>query len=316
MEHEMNFIDLCVACGHAIGRAWKACCHVLEQMIRLTYRYWWVVVTFIVLAIAAALYYTRKENLTFRVNAVALLNGPSIQQFEQAYAPLRTGLMIPDEAAIRPYVKEQKARAFTTYHVIDCLHDGFADKIDFKRKIASTDTLNVIMQDRLCLQYCIKKRDLELMPAIEQAALDLLNSNEAMQKSYEAYIANLRNEAAFNHRQIIKLDSLTSHYYYHTPSGQQPNAYVGNGVNFYGERRIHIFLDKIYDQQEHTQKTDYRLQLATAPVVLENHFAVDPKPVNGRMNCLVLFFLLGWIGGCVLAELIDKRKVICAWLKK
>ena len=75
-------------------------------------------------------------------------------------------------------------------------------------------------------------------------------------------------------------------------------------------------MDKIYEQQKHTQLGDYRLQLATAPVVLENHFTLDPKPVNERKKCLFLFVLMGWIGGCVLAELIDKRKAICAWLKK
>ena len=315
MEHEMNFIDLCVACGRAIGRGCKACGRMLGQMTRLTYRYWWIVITFIALAIAAALYYSRDENLTFRVNAVALLNGPTIPQFEQAYSPLRTGVQMSEDAAILPFLRQRIIKDFTTYPVIDCLNDGWADMIDFKHKTQPTDTVNVIMQDRLCLQFRIKARNLHLIPAIEQATLDLLNSNEAMQKSYEVYIKDLRDEVSFNHRQIVKLDSLTSHYYYHTPSGHLPNAYVGNGVNFYGERRIHIFLDKIYDQQEHTRQIDYRLQLATAPVVLENHFVLDPKPLNGRKKCVILFFLLGWIAGCAFAEMIDKRKAIIAWLR-
>ena len=64
------------------------------------------------------------------------------------------------------------------------------------------------------------------------------------------------------------------------------------------------------------QRDDYRMQLATAPVVLENHFSLDPEPLNGRLKIMVVFFLLGWIGACVLAELIDQRKAIYAWLKK
>jgi hypothetical protein len=31
---------------------------------------------------------------------------------------------------------------------------------------------------------------------------------------------------------------------------------------------------------------------------------------------VVIFFLLGWIGGCALAEIVDKRKAIAEWLKK
>ena len=49
--------------------------------------------------------------------------------------------------------------------------------------------------------------------------------------------------------------------------------------------------------------------------MLENQFAVDPKPVNGRMKMLILFLLFGWVVGCAIAELTDKRKAIAEWLK-
>lgn len=313
---EMNFFDLCVAFGRAIGRGCKAFMRLLEHMLHLTYRYWWLVMTFIVLAVAAALYYTRKDNLTFKVNAVALLNGPSIQQFEQAYAPLRANKLLPKEAPVYPLVHEGQVRAFETYRVIDCLHDGEMDFVDFKRKSSPTDTVKVQMQDRLCLQFRIKNRDMNLVPEIEHAMLAFLNADPAMQHSYVSYFANLREQVIFNHHQAQKLDSLTSAYYFYTASPASPMNYSGNGVNFYGDRRIKLFLDEIYKHQKHMQQVDYRMQLATAPVVLENHFSVDAKPVNGRIKILFIFCLMAWIGGCALAELIDKRKAICAWLKQ
>lgn len=312
----MNFIDLCVACGRGIGRAIKACWQLFLHMIQLTYRYWWIVLTIIALGLAAALYYTRHGNVTYKVNAVAHINGGSIQQFEQAFAPLQSGKLLSEDAAIYSFVHNKTARRFQTFRVIDCLDDGVADYVDFKRKSSPTDTVKVQMQDRLCIQFRIKHRNLDSVAYVEQALMEYLNANTALQQAYVPYYANLCEEAAFNHRQALKLDSLTSHYYYYTPSSTVPPAYVGNGVNFYGERHIHLFLDKIYEQQEHMQEVDHRIQLATAPVVLENHFYVDPKPVNGRFKYLVIMFLLGWIGGCVLAELIDRRKAICAWLKQ
>lgn len=315
MDKETTFFDLCAAGIRAIGRVCVACWHVIEGMIRLTYRYWWVVLTIMALALGAGFYYTRTGNLTFKVNAVALLNGPTIQQFEQAFAPMRSHQLLPPGAPIAPYLHNREAREFMTFHVIDCLDDYSADYIDFSGNANPADTVNVIMQDRMCIQFRIKLRNMHMVPAIEEALLATLNADPAMQKSYEAYLPNLREEVAFNHRQFYKLDSLTSHYYYFTPSGQNPNAYVGNGVNFYGEREIHLFLDEIYEQHEYLQQKDFRLQMATAPVVLENHFAVDPHATNGRRKCLPIFFLLGWIGGCILAELIDKRKALSAWLK-
>ena len=308
---DMTFIDLCVLIGRAIGRGCKALWNGLLCMIRCTYRYWWVVVPVLVVSLAAALYLSRPENLTYKMNAVAHLNGPTIQQFEQAYAPLRTGLL-PNDAAIAPFVWARTAKRFDTYRVVDCLDDGYADYIDFKRTSKPYDTLNVQMQDRLCLQFRMKRRDMHALPQIEQAMLDYLNSNAPMQKSYAAYMINLQDELVFNHRQAFKLDSLTSVYYFHAPSDAHPYP---NAVSFYSDREVKLFLDDIYEQHEHLQQGDFNAQLATAPVTLENHFAAAPCPVNGRNKMLILFLIFGWIAGCLLAELIDKRKALSAWLK-
>ena len=316
MEKEMNFWDLCVTIARGIGRACVAIWNVIARMIRLTFRYWYIVVTLVLLAVGFGYYYSRYDNTTFRVNAVALLNGPTIQQFEQAYAPMRSQQLLPPDAPIAPYLYGGTVTAFNTYRVIDALGDETADYIDFKNKSKATDTVNVQMQDRLCLQFRIKVRDLTGMPHIEEALMATLNADPAMQKAYEVYLKNLQEEVAFNHRQATKLDSLTSAYYFNGGVPVEVKDKNGSGVNFYGDRKIRLFLDDIYKQQLHTQLGDYRLQLATAPVVLENHFAVDPKPVMTRMKCLILFFLLSWIGGCLIAEIIDKRKAICAWLKQ
>ena len=316
MEKEMNFFDLCVAIGRAIGRCCAACGRLVARMLRLTYRYWYIVVTLVVLAVAAAIYNSRNENLTYKMNAVAMLNGPSIQQFEQAYAPLLSGRMLPDEAAITPYIKGHVATRFATFRVIDCLDDGIPDYIDFNQKSQPMDTIKVQMQDRLCLQFRIKVKNLEQVPAIEQALLEWFNSNEAMQQSFATYKPNIAQEVAFNHSQAQKLDSLTSDYYFNAPSAAKPMNYGANGVNFYGDRDINLFLDDIYDQHRHLQLKDYRMEFVTAPVTFENHFSAAPVPVNGRLKMIVVFFLFGWIFGCVIAELTDKRKAIMEWLKQ
>ena len=313
---EMNFFDLCVLCGRAIGRGCAALGRLLGYMLRLTYRYWWIVITLVVLAAAAALYYTREENTIYKANAVAFLNGVSIQQFEQAYAPLRSGRLLPADSRVLQLMAERKVSYFDTYRIVDCLGDSIADYIDFKSKSSPTDTVNVQMQDRICLQFRIKARDLHLLPEVEQEMLSILNNNEALQRAYEVYLQGLKEQVRFNHSQLVKLDSLTTHYYFHGHPGSEPLGTVREGMVFMGDWRVHLFLDGIYSHQTHTDKMDLRMQFATAPVVLENHFTLDPKPVNERKKCLFLFVLMGWIGGCVLAELIDKRKAICAWLKK
>lgn len=319
MEREMNFFDLCVAGWHAAGRGCKACGRLLAHMTRLTFRYWWIVLTLVVLALAAALYTTREDNATYKVHAVAFLNGPTVQQFERVYMPIMSGIINPNDPLFA-FIEKEQVYAFASYRVVDGLGDGTADYIDFKGKSVSTDTIQVQMQDRLCLEFRMKARNLHLLPQVEQDLLAYLNANDAMQQSYGIYLKNLQEEAAFNHRQAQKLDSLTSHYYFRGHLGSDSFEKMQQGTvvmsDWGGDWKVRLFLDKIYEQQQHLQQCDYRLQLATAPVTLENHFSVFPEPVNGRLKYLVLFFLFGWIAGCVLAELIDRRKEISAWLKQ
>jgi len=315
-QHEMNFFDLCSACGRAIGRCCRKCWEIFERMIRLTYHYWWLVMTLALLGVAAAFYYTRKENTLYRANAIALLNGPTISQFEQAYEPLRSVSQLPDEFPLKELIKDGKVTAFETYRVIDCLGDSTADYVDFHRISSPTDTVKIQMKDHLCLQFRIKERDLKMLPEVEEYVMEWLNSNGPMQRMYETFVRGLQSEVEFNHSQISKLDSLTTEYYFHSHPGSEPLGAVGSGIVFMGDWRVHLFLTDIYDHQARTNLFDRRLKQATAPVVLENHFAVAKDPVNGRKKCIILFFLLGWIGGCVLAEIIDRRKEIIAWLEK
>lgn len=312
---EMNFFDLCVACGRAIGRGCVALGRLLGHMLRLTYRYWWIVITMVVLAAAAALYYTREENTIYKANAIAFLNGVSIQQFEQAYAPFRSSKLLPEDSRLLQLMQEKKVSYFNTYRVIDCLGDDVADKIDFSGNSSPTDTVNVQMQDRICLQFRIKSRHLDLLPEVEQGILSILNANEALQRAYQVYLQGMEDQVKFNHSQLVKLDSLTTHYYFHGHPGSEPLGTVREGMVFMGDWRVHLFLEEIYDHQAHTDLMDHRMQFVTAPVVLANHFTLDPKPVNERKKILFLFVLMGWIGGCVLAELLDKRKAINEWLK-
>ena len=191
----MNFWDLCVALSRALCRGCQWFWQVLLHMVRLTLRYWWLVITLVVLALGAAFYIARFENLTYKVNAVVMLNGATIPQFEQAFAPLRSGILLPDDAEISQYVHKRIAGGFSTYRVIDCKNDGTADMIDFKGSISPTDTLRVPMQDRLCLQFRVKVRDMRFVPHIEQALMDYLNSNIALQQAYPSYVEDLREES-------------------------------------------------------------------------------------------------------------------------
>lgn len=317
MEKETNFFDLCVICGRGIGRALKAFIRMVGQMCRLTVRLWWIVVPVLALAIGLGLYMTRPTKITYKVNAVAFLNGVSVNQFEQSFAPLRSARMLDPNAAITPYVTERRATKFATFRVIDAKADGIADYIDFRGKSSPTDTVCVQMDDRLCIQFRVEGDDVEAVPQIEQAILEWLNSNDAMQTSFAAYQTNMKNKVAFNHRLETYLDSLAKRYCMESSLQRSAFKYENRAQVLSSESKIDLtFRKEIEKQQLHVQLDDVRYQFATAPVTLENHFVVESEPLNGRGKMLPQFILLGWIIGCAIAEIVYKRKAICAWMKK
>jgi len=77
-----------------------------------------------------------------------------------------------------------------------------------------------------------------------------------------------------------------------------------------------LFLDEIEDFFDTKSRHDSRYTLCTAPVVLSSPFVVDVRPVNGPVKYLFFALLLGWLMGCCLAALIEKRKDITAFLRQ
>lgn len=316
MEKEKNFWDLCVACADALGRGCKAVGHWLAEMIRLSFRVWWIVLPVLLLTVAAGFYYSRLDNLKYKVRAVAILNGPTITQFDQRYAVLQAGQTIPSDAPIAQPICGRTITDLRSFRVIDVYHDSIADYVDLKRKSKPTDTINVQMQDRLCLQFTIKRRDMDQLPQIEESMLRYLNEDESMQLAYKTYMPNLERQIKFNHDQLEKLDSLTTEYYFHSNPGESPTNIIREGLVMMGDWKVRLFLNEIYEQHNRTARMDARAKMATAPVVLENHFSLVPSPINSRRRCLPVSIVLGWLLGCVLAALVEQRKRIIAWLKQ
>ena len=316
MEHEMNFLDLCVAFGRAIGKACRHICHWLAELVRLTYRLWWVVIPIMILALAAGMYYTRNDNLNYKIQAIALLNGASIEQFDQRYGILASGLQLSKQDPLKKVVTGRIATRFESFYVVDVFNDSIADYVDYNGKSSPADTIDVQMKDRIALQFCMKKRNLDQLPQIEKQLLDFFNADESMQKSYALYRENMLRAQQFNHDQLEKLDSLTSEYYFKSNPGANPLADVREGLVFMGDWKVHLFLDEIYSHQRRTEHMDRRASFMTAPVVLENHFVVNPNPINAPKRMLPLFLIAGWLCGCCLAVCVEQRKRIISWLRK
>ena len=320
-EREMNFFDLCRVCFNGIGRGITACIQFAGTLIRLTYRQWWVVLIVLVLVLTCVNIYTRKDNRIYKIDAVAILNGPTTEltqeKIKRLSFPVNPKINAQQnlvELLGLPWEDVEHISHLQTFHVIDCLHDSVADYIDYDRKSSPLDTVCVQMPNRLCIQY--RTTTPQNAALIEEALLNYLNSDEAMQAAFQTKKLILGREVEFAKKQVEKLDSLTSAFYFEQGTGMQAQGARSKEGIVLGRREIKLFPGEIHGEFRRYQKLAYLQAFCTAPVVLEDHFAVHPAPVNGRTKWNVIGLVIGWLLGCLIAALVENRKAILSWLKK
>ena len=320
-EREMNFYDLCKLCAQAIGRGIKACWNGFAAFLRLSYRLWWVVLTVVVLALVAANYFARQTNRIYKVEAIAWLNGPTIEQAEQVYRQL--------SFALSPTVSKQQnlpallglsseelygVRRLESFHVIDCLHDSIADFVDYSRKASRTDTINVHMPDRLCLSFRTNRP--ENAELVGNAIVAFMNKDVAMQAAFESRKKVLTRQVQFAQSHIEKLDSLTSAFYFEQGTGAQVQGNIWSSGFIVGRREIELFSEDIYAEFDRYNHFSHELAFCTAPVVLESPFTINPAAVNSRIKMNILGLILGWLLGALIAAIIEQRKALISWLQR
>lgn len=315
----MNIVDLCIVCMQGIGRVVRKGIAWMQATIRLCYRQWWIVGICMLLMVAAALYYARPTNRRYMVDGVLILNGPKTELVRQCLLPITNAAPFSDtqNSATLLGLSQEDARNILylkTFDVIDCLADSTADFVDYKNKASRVDTLNMHMTNRLAIRWLVK--DANLVPQLESAMLNYLNSTPQLITAYTSkYNAKLQ-EQTYCQTQLAKLDSLTSTFYFETPR-QQTQALVANPWTLMvNDRRITLFLDDIRTHINHLQKVEEEIALMTAPVVLENHLVLNPNAKNSPTRMAAFGLIFGWILGCILAAFVENRKRINAWLKQ
>jgi hypothetical protein len=317
-EREMNLFDFCRAVFSAIGRGILFLVRGLGEMIRLSYRQWWVVLLVIATCVAAALYYARPSNRMYEVNAVAQLNGVTNDIVRAEFEAL--GQVRPDFVHQNPMeqlgLPADLAWAnshFNAYDVIDLLADTTVDMIDYHRNVDRMDTLCVHLPNMVALQFRTKQPN--RLPELEEAILHYLNTRPYMQSLYTAYHQGLEREARFHRDQVNKLDSLTSAFYFEQNTSAQVQMDAWKSGMVLGSRSMELFLEDVYQEMRESEYVHARLAVCTAPVVLQSHFLADARAVNGPLRMTAIAILLGWLLGVLVAALVDNRAKIAAWLR-
>ena len=314
----MNLFELFAAMFGGVGKGVMWVIHRLGDMLRLTFRQWWVVLITLVLCVTAALYYARPSNRIYKVNAVAKLNGVTNEMVRSEFQKL---------AMANPQFETQRLSNllgidaelecanfyFETFDVIDLLADRTIDAIDYKDKFSKMDTLVIHVPNMLALRFRTKTPN--RVPEMQDAILNYLNSLPHFQALYAQSRVNAEREARFHHDQLEKLDSLTSLFCYSYNGSEQLQFDQKQKGLMLGCREVKLFLEDIYAEMDEKEFVDANLAMCVAPVVLQSDFTIESRATNGPLRMAIIGVFLGWLLGVLFAALIQYRKCIASWLK-
>ena len=317
-QREMNLFDLCHAIARGIGKGIKWLVWRFGDMLRLSFRQWWVVLIVVALCLAAALYYSREENRSYKVDVVANLNGITNGMVRAEFERLDKSFYLTEQQNLASMLNIDGELAhgtyrFETFDVIDLLADTTIDMVDYDRSAPMMDTLYVHVPNMVAMRFRTKHPN--RVPELENAILNYLNTRPYFQSLYETYYKGLEREARFHRDQIEKLDSLTSVFYFSQNNREQMQMKVWESGMVLGRREIDLFLEDVYLEMRESEYVNARLTVATAPVVLQSHFVVNPRAVNGPLRMSALAIVVGWLLGLMVAALVENRKRILAWLQ-
>ncbi len=319
-NNDMNLFDLIVLCCKAVGKLFRCCGHFLKEMLRLSYRRWYIVLPVILVGIAVALFWSRPTNRMYKAGTMVHLNGVQANDVKQQWAALckATPAFVSRQQSVAQLLQIDDSIAvglshFQCFNVVDCKRDSLPDFVDFKNKHSLSDTVDVVMDDYLYLQFRTKHP--QEAGATGMAVIAYLNSNPLMQQAFGNYKKSLQQKVVFCQQQIDIMDSITRNFYFQQSPDKQ-YVYQGGSSILIGKRELRMLHPQILTLMDNTIKDQYLYSIAQAPVVPVADFTVTPVAVNNPLCCSVLGIIIGYLIGCLSALIVEQRKKLHAWLNR
>ncbi|VBB46354.1 conserved hypothetical protein [uncultured Paludibacter sp.] len=312
---EINLLDLLNIFVNWLVKVIKGFAKFIGSLFQLAVKYWVLFLAVLFLSVAVGLYLSRPSAKQYKAGSVALLYGSETstaqevcRQLQNSLATnksfsLATKLGIPDSVA-------KNIIAIQNFSVIDYLKDGTPDAVDFKRKHSLTDTLNLVMKDRIYIQAITK--NISQLPVFQEALLRYFNNNPMMNAQFESAKTDLQDKIKLCDKEINRLDSLAKVTYF---KDTDKKISFENNRLVVGEQKKQLFYDDILRLQDIKSYTKSKLVDFKRPIEFPSGLVLNPIPVNSRLKYGVYSVILGALLGFLLVFLLDNSKKIIHYLK-
>jgi len=311
---EVNLLQLITLFFNWLKKIGKSILNFIGYLARLSFRHKIIVIASILVCLSISYYLSRPSARIYKAEAVAMLYGVETQTAKEISKQLETSvssntlyslsskLSLPD--SITKNIIE-----INSFYVIDYLKDGVADIVDYKNNHSLTDTLNLRMKDRFCLQ--IKFKNMNQVPVIQAAILNYFNNNEVMKKQFNIRKSEIIKQINICDIELQRIDSLAKISYFKDTDKQ---LRFDKDKLLIGEQKKQLFFDDLLRLHDIKAYSEYRLTDFTQPMILPSGFVVSPNPENGRLKLEILGVFFGLLIGMFISGLIESFNKIIAFL--
>jgi len=214
---EINLLQLISLFFNWLKKKWELILNFLGYLLRLSFRHILVIFIAVLVCFSIGYYLSRPSARIYKAEAVAMLYGVDTQTAKEVSKQLESSvssntlfslsskLSLPDSVT-------KNIVEITSFYVIDYLKDGVADMIDYKNSHSLTDTLNLRMKDRFCLQ--IKTLNINQVPIVQAAILNYFNTNLVMRNQFNIRKSEITQQINICDIELQRIDSLAKIFYF------------------------------------------------------------------------------------------------------
>lgn len=313
-SNEMNLLQLLKLSWNGIVKGVKGIVNFTGLTLQLMMKHWVATIIVVLVCVLLGQYLARPSARKYKAGAVAMLYGSNVATAKEVSSQLQNSIANePDfSLAHKLGVSQDVAKnivGIDNFNVIDFLKDGTQDMIDFKKTHSLTDTLNLVMQDRLYIQVITK--NISQLPIVQNALLNYFNHNSIMMRKFETEKANLNDKINLCDKEIARLDSLAKVSYF--KDADKKISFEDNRL-IVGEQKKQLFYGDVLNLQDIKANTQASLINFVQPMNFTSGLIVNPTPINSRIKYLIYSLIIGIIVGGIFVHFAENWGKIVTYL--
>lgn len=303
----MNLFDFLLLCCKAIVKFFKNLVVVLLQMIRLGLQYFWIVIPFAVLGFFAGWLWVKPFATTYKGNATIMYTEGMREVVQEGLFDF-LNLTLEEKCEYGMTVEAMGAfDRLNIYNIIDSQADSIADYVDRDRSVGYSDTLDLIMRDRVHLE--IKMLGCSDFKPFETALFNFFNSQDYLLQADKRCKQIQNQRLDYYSKEVARLDSFSSYDYFVRP------RHLKFGVD--KDYEFSTVQDLYYDDimLVMNQKSYLEMQQLSTPNVInfQTPFVVYAMPPGYKY---LIGLCVGTLMGLLLSLGVKYRKEVFVFLKE